>query len=218
MKLAHKKMQALMSNEYLKGVKLTEAVDFDTSASGITEKAKKHEIDLIVMGSTGSSGLEEIMIGSTTEKVARTAESPVLTIKEANKNFAPKNVVFASDFHEEVYPAFAKLKPLLDIYGVKVHLLKVNTPFKDFETTRHINNLMENFVAKTGLTNYTTAIYSDHFVEEGIYHYAQDVKADLIALATHGRRGLSHLFNGSLAEDIINHSHLPILTIRMQHK
>ena len=55
----------------------------------------------------------------------------------------------------------------------------------------------------------------DRTVEKGIISFANSVGADLIAVSTHARKGLSHVFMGSLSEDIANHAALPILTVKM---
>ena len=50
---------------------------------------------------------------------------------------------------------------------------------------------------------------------EGIVHEAKAVSADLIVMGTHGRRGVSHLMLGSVAERVIRGAHCPVLTVRM---
>ena len=52
-------------------------------------------------------------------------------------------------------------------------------------------------------------------VEKGILSFSNAVGADLISIITHGRKGLSHIFAGSIAEDITNHSALPIMTFKI---
>ena len=59
------------------------------------------EVDLVVMGSKGSSGIEEFLIGSTTEKVIRKSKCPVLTVKSKIDILTIKDIVFASDFDED---------------------------------------------------------------------------------------------------------------------
>lgn len=54
--------------------------------------------------------------------------------------------------------------------------------------------------------------------EGGILNFSKMVDADMIALGTHGRKGLSHLLNGSLAEGIVNHSSLPVWTYGIKNK
>ncbi|NNE77164.1 MAG: universal stress protein, partial [Pricia sp.] len=56
---------------------------------------------------------------------------------------------------------------------------------------------------------------SDYSVEKGIYGYAKETGADLIAIPTHGRSGLAHFFKGSIGEDLANHANLPVMTFRI---
>ena len=64
--------------------------------------------------------------------------------------------------------------------------------------------------------NLNAVIYrSAYTAEEGIFSYSDKIGADLIAVATHGRRGLSHFFFGSVGEDIANHSDIPVITFKI---
>jgi nucleotide-binding universal stress UspA family protein len=58
----------------------------------------------------------------------------------------------------------------------------------------------------------TIAYVADYTIEHGLYAYAQEVRADLIGLTTHGRSGLAHFFRGSIGGDIVNHAPLPVIT------
>jgi nucleotide-binding universal stress UspA family protein len=53
-------------------------------------------------------------------------------------------------------------------------------------------------------------------VEQGIHKFADEIGADLVAIETHGRSGLSHFFRQSIAEDVANHSVRPVLSMRME--
>jgi hypothetical protein len=55
------------------------------------------------------------------------------------------------------------------------------------------------------LKDYTINIFNHTDEETGIMEFAKSIKGDLIAMGTHGRKGISHLLNGSLAEDVVNH-------------
>jgi nucleotide-binding universal stress UspA family protein len=62
----------------------------------------------------------------------------------------------------------------------------------------------------------TKIVYvSDYSIEGGIFNYANDVNADLIAIPTHGRSGIAHFFKGSIGEDVVNHANLPVITFRV---
>ena len=63
---------------------------------------------------------------------------------------------------------------------------------------------------------YEFHIYNDDSVEQGVLNFAKKIKADLIGIATHGRKGLSHFFNGSISEDLVNHAHSPVITFKLE--
>ena len=65
------------------------------------------------------------------------------------------------------------------------------------------------------IKKYTTTIYNDLSVEEGILDFSRGIDADMIAMATHGRKGFFHVVNGSLTEDIVNHTTFPVLSVKL---
>jgi len=59
--------------------------EYSRAAEGIVDYAQKYDIDLIVIGRHGLTGIEDVLPGSTTERVIRTAPCPVLTIHKPQK-------------------------------------------------------------------------------------------------------------------------------------
>ena len=214
MKLAQKKFELILKKPYLQDVKIQEMVDFTEIFKGVFHNCEKHDIDLIVMGSNGVSGLKEMLIGSNTEKIVRTSDIPVLVVKKEHETFNVKNFVFASDFKEESKIAYKKAIEFVEILGAKLHLLTVNTP-NIFKTSEHSNKRMQDFVNAFDFSNYTMNIYNDVTIEKGIMNFSQSINADLIGMSTHGRQGISHFFNGSISEDLVNHAKRPVITFKI---
>ncbi|WP_136481515.1 universal stress protein [Cognatitamlana onchidii] len=214
MKLAHKKFEKLKELPYLKGLVVHETVDFHEIFKGIYHVCKKHDIDLVIMGSNGSSGLTEMLIGSNTEKVVRTSDTPVLVIKKEHRTFEVKDFVFASDFKKESIPSYKKAINFAVIFKAKIHLLMVNTPNK-FITTQSSMRRMQSFVDASNFSNYAINIYNDANIEKGIMNFSESIGAHLIGMSTHGRQGLSHFFNGSISEDLVNHAKRPVITFKL---
>lgn len=181
----------------------------------IAKDILESEADMVILGSQGTSGYEEVLVGSNTERVVRHSKCPVITIKEPVDFSQVTDVVFAGDFIESENNVANELKRLQHLLDAKLHLVKVDTP-NNFESSRTIMNRIKNFVQKHGLENYTMEIYNEATEEDGIIYYAEDIDADMIALATHGRTGLRHLLSGSIAEDVVNHSQRPVWTCRIK--
>jgi nucleotide-binding universal stress UspA family protein len=214
MRLAHKKFEALTNKDYLKDIIVHETVDFHEIFKGIFHKCEKHDIDLIIMGSNGASGLKEMLIGSNTEKVVRTSKTPVLVVKKEHDSFRVKHFVFASDFKDESKTSYTKALSFANLLGAKIHLLMVNTPNK-FITSDVANKRMKEFGNAFDYSNITLNVYNDLNIEQGIMNFSQSINADLIGMSTHGRQGISHFFNGSVSEDLVNHAKRPVITFKI---
>ncbi|WP_439882199.1 universal stress protein [Pontibacter sp. MBLB2868] len=197
------------------GIDVVEEVVVDRPISKIKRTIKEDEVDLVVMGSKGASGLDEFLVGSNTEKVVRSADCPVLTIKHRDPEFIVKEIVLASDFKREVRYAVDRFIEFQKLFGARIHLVYINTPGA-FESSGNLRQKLEHAAHKYGLENYTINVYNDVIEEDGILHFANDIQADLIMMATHGRTGLSHLLSGSIAEDLVNHTKIPVLTFHLK--
>ncbi len=180
----------------------------------VREYVQEHQIDLVVMGTHGSSGFSEVMIGSNTEKVVRQAGCPVLSVRSLPEVFEIKKIVFATNFDGNQQKAVDQLKQIQSLFEAHLHLLYVNTVFS-FASSRNVRQKMEDFAAKHTLTDYEFNSYNDETEERGIINFADEADADIIAVATHGRTGFSHLLLGSIAEDVVNHAQRPVLTFHL---
>ncbi|WP_086543810.1 universal stress protein [Algoriphagus antarcticus] len=171
--------------------------------------------DLVVMGSTGSDGIEEVLIGSNTEKVVRTSHCPVVTVKASTNPEKIKKIVFANDFREGQDELADRIKNLQKWFDADLYLVIINTP-GSFETTRESAARIKLFANTYQIDHAVAEIYNSNSEEAGIVEFAEDIDADLIAMATHGRTGLIHLFTGSIAEDVVNHTKRPVWTFKIK--
>ncbi|WP_417872747.1 universal stress protein [Xanthomarina gelatinilytica] len=218
LKLAEKRFNEFLDKPYLKEANVTPLVKHFKVFSEVNDVAKDQGADLIVMGSHGTSGLSEIFVGSNTEKVVRHSEVPVLVLKHKFNKDHLKDVVFASDFSAESVAVYQKAKTLFQDFKAKLHLLHVNLPSDRFRSTNEIDQTVSNFLMKAeGNLDKLSQInfVSDYTVEKGVLNFANKIGADLIAVATHGRTGIAHFFEGSISEDIANHAVLPVMTFKM---
>ena len=196
-------------------IKISQLVEVGNPYFVIAEKIAQEDVNLVIMGTKGATGLEEVLIGSNTERVVRHAKCPVITLKKKRDFTKIHNIAFASNFEGDQAHVVEELFKLQEIFNAKLHLVKINTP-NNFESNRTILKGMKDFVDKYEIKNYSLNIYNDYVEEDGIIYFSEDIGADMIALATHGRTGLMHLLSGSIAEDIVNHAKRPVWTCRLK--
>lgn len=218
LKLAEQKFSTFLDKPYLENVEVTPIVKHFKVWSEVNDVANQHDADLIIMGSHGASGIKEVLVGSNTEKVVRHADVPVLVIKHNPILLDLENVVFASDFTEEAVAPYLKAKATFETLGAKMNMVYVNSPDGNFKSSSEIDKLVAEFLMKANgnLDNLNNVrVVCDYSIEEGILNFANIIGADIIAVPTHGRKGLSHFFEGSVSEDIANHSTLPVMTFKI---
>lgn len=208
---AKKEMAAVREEAGAIDVNVTSELRLGNPFHGMREVITEHDVDLVVMGTSGHSKLEEMIIGSNTEKVIRHAACPVLTVHDRPGKNDFKNIVYATSLSDDEIDFAAVVKNTQEMYGSTVHVLRINTP-ENFQSDTVVKKVMNDFVKKIKLKNYTLNVFNDHSEEEGIIHFADSINADLVAMSTHGRTGFAHVLVGSIAEDVANHSSRPVLT------
>jgi len=198
------------------GVKVIFKIQFGAVAHMIQDYVEKESIDLVVMGSHGASGARELFIGSNAERMVRNSHVPVLVMKDYYKG-SIKSIIFPNTFEtEDQEDLVTKVKALQNFFKAHLHLVWINTPL-NFTSDTITKGRLETFAKRFMLKDYTISVFNHTDEERGILEFTQAVKGDLIAIGTHGRKGISHLINGSLAEDIANHTKGLVWTYSMKN-
>jgi len=198
-------LRELKEREAYTGVNITEHIRVGGVYQRISESIVSEQVDLIVMGSKGSSGIEELLIGSNTEKVIRHAKCPVLTVKEKTDLSGVKKLLFASDLFTEQHDLIDKLKQFVALLDLELTIAKINT-HHNWLSNKEVLNQLEEFSKKHHLDGSKLQVYDDGYIEDGIIRLAEMEKADIIAMGTHGRTGIAHIIAGSETENLANHS------------
>ncbi len=218
LKIAEAKFGEFLDKDFLEGIVVTPIVKHFKVFSEVNDVAMEHDADLVVMGSHGTSGARDVFIGSNTEKVVRNADIPVFVVKNQITDLKLDEVVFASDFKEECIRPYLNAVRLFNSLGSNINLLYVNLPNENFRSTTEIDNRIADFLQKAdgNLEAMKNVHYhADYSVERGVINFSNKVGADIIAIPTHGRKGISHFFTGSVGEDVANHSTLPVITFKI---
>lgn len=217
-KLVEKELHDFLKKEYLDNIKVTPIVKHFKVFSEVNDVADKEKADLVVMGSHGVNGVKEFVLGSNTERVVRYSHIPVLVVKNELENTAFKKVVFACDFSKET------ISPFLNVINMfnesKINLVYVNLPNERFKSTLEIEENVNKFLLEVdGNLDRLKDVHavSDYTIEEGVLNFSKTIKADIIVIPTHGRKGIAHFLQGSVGEDVANHASLPVMTFKVDN-
>lgn len=167
----------------------------------ILDVIRDENIDLVVMGKTGRTGLPQVFIGSTTEKVVRHSPVPVLSVSQSTSLSRVNNILLPSTLALNQNHFMENVKELQAFYQATLHLLHVNTPHR-FQRDSDAHAAMQDVIKNYHLTRCKTHFVNNYSKEAGITEFAAEHKMDLIVMGTHGRSGLAQLFNHSVSEEV----------------
>jgi nucleotide-binding universal stress UspA family protein len=206
-----KKAFTEMRKSYGKGQEVNLEITVGGLFESINRVTEEEQIDLIVMGTSGASGFQEALIGSNTEKAVRFSKVPVLAVHQATNIDSIKNILVPTTGNLDQSDFISKIKNLQDFLKAKFHILLINTP-NNFKRDAEGREILMEFVKNYHLDNYELHFKNYRDEEEGIIDFATSHNMDLIAMATHSRKGIAHLFSGSITEKVVNHIPSPVWT------
>lgn len=201
------------------------------SATAVVTFAIERTVDAIVMGSRGLGGIPHLLLGSTAEGVLRAATVPVFVV-HANSHVGKfRRIAVALDDSEPADAASAFATELAVRSGSRMAFLNVidsaalhdqilrfggyaETLQSEWEAeSKAMVDLAARQAKSAGIAE-AEGIVAFGAPSEELLARIKSMHADLIAIGTHGRRGLRRLMMGSVAEEIVRKSSVPVVVTR----
>jgi nucleotide-binding universal stress UspA family protein len=198
----------------------------------ILKVAEERSPELIAMGTQGRTGWDRLKLGSTAETVLQRAPCPVLTVHASMVADVPAGprrikltrILVAMDFSvcsQAALRSAAMWRHRLKAQMFLVHAFQspAAAPPSDRNLPKPLREKAERRVqAALGVSSANESIADLIFASgdpvEVILDQAKRLRADLIVLGTHGRRGLQRLVLGSVAESIVRRASCPVLVVK----
>ena len=180
----------------------------------ILRAAKETHAELIIMGSHGVSGFQEFWLGSNSYKVATSATCPVLSMRENSLVTEFKTIVLPIDTSFETRQKVPAAMNIARKSGSIVHVLGVSSDngkeaeYKVDSFTRQVITSLKDKGIKTVLEKKLGGNITNITIE-----YAQSVNADLVIIMTEQELQLGSFFFGKFAQQMVNHSPVPVLSV-----
>jgi nucleotide-binding universal stress UspA family protein len=171
--------------------------------------AKDENIDLIVMGTEGASGLKEVFVGSMSGSVLVESKSNVLIVPKKGSFKTIKHIGFTTRFRDKDISALKDVLQIAHGFQAKVHCLYVKTGHSDV-SEETIKQWKENFKDD----NLKFQIIENNNIKDSILVFTELEKIDLLALVTYKRGFFQELFDQSLAQKLSYHVKVPLLAIK----
>lgn len=181
----------------------------------IVTEAEESNADLIVVGTHGASGFEEFWIGSNANKIVSASTKPIITIRGGiDIHRSLSRIVLPIDSTVETRQKLPFTAEIARICGAEIFVVSMYTTkvsevryYVDTYTDQVIEYLEEEEIKYT-----RDAVEADNLTKSTI-GYAERVDANLISIMTEQERTTANLFMGPFAQQMVNHSPFPVLSI-----
>jgi len=181
----------------------------------ITNQAKYHDAALIVAGTHGTSGFDEFWMGSNAYKIVANAECPVITMRSDEVYTKIENILVPIDSTRETRQKVPFVAYLAKGFGATIQLLSVYT-----SKVKSLRNFVDEYTDQATKfldeydIDYTIDSIDTDSVTKGTIEFAQENEADLICIMTDQESSPMNLILGTYAQQMVNHSPIPILSVR----
>jgi len=216
-----------------RGITVATRIATGIPSEEINVAAQAEDSDLIIVGTRGKTGLAHVLLGSTAERVIRTAPCPVLAVHMAKdepsgeRGVCLERILVPIDFSDCSLDALEYAALVAKQAKASIALLHVLEPVSyglDF-TLSHTEERMQrrerltkqleelsSALSATGIT--VTSHLRGGIPVDSILDDVRSLRSDLVVMGTHGRRGLSHVMAGSVAEALLRRATCAVLTVR----
>jgi nucleotide-binding universal stress UspA family protein len=189
-----------------------------TTTSAIIDFAERQQIDLIVMGTKGATGLKEIFMGSIAAGIIGQTKIPVLAVPDEYQLEVPDGILFTTNRFEENKELLNKIIEMATLYSASIHVavfVDTNTAeaIDYIYNTKQLNHYMD-FLKKA----YPDVVFKGELLEgnefeERIEKYDTKNKVDIIAMITYPKSFWEWLMKKSVTKKMAFHSKIPVLAI-----
>lgn len=181
----------------------------------IVAEANEMDAAFIIMGTLGASTLKKRFLGSNTSRVIREAHCPVITIKGHDHKQGCRHIALPLDLTKETKEKVNTAIDMAKLFGAVIHVFSVVDTDDEYLVNKLARQLQQvvDFIADAGI-EHTGELVKGHKIPEGIIEYATKMEADLLIIMTQSETHITDLFISTDAQEVINHSEIPVLCIR----
>ncbi len=200
------------------GITLYTHLSILSLTESVLEVSEELNIDLIIMGTLGASGLKEKIIGSRTASLIGKIHLPVLVIPHLYKWKKPEKFLLATNQFENEPAILDFLFEAVDLFMAQMQVIVFNDEenedtFTILDQIRKLppyETLLKKQYHQDTLT--TTPLFGNRF-EENLQEYIRKNEIDILAMITYPRKFWDRLFHPSVTKRMSYHTQIPLLAI-----
>ncbi len=184
---------------------------FNLLVSEIISLVRDHDIDLIVMGTKGATGAQEVFIGTQTMYTIKKAKCPVIAVPETFQYETPKEMLFVTDFKfDRDHRYLHELKELSEQHIARINILNVYYHEALTDEQTETRDFLDSYFAKTAHVFHTTEGVE---VAEAVAEFQIKHKINFLVMIHNKHTFFENLLFKPVINQIAFHTNVPFLVI-----
>ena len=181
----------------------------------IAQQAKAINADLIIAGTHGVSGFEEFWIGSNAYRIVTSAPCPVITLRYDCPVKDVRKIIIPIDSSQETRQKIPVASQLAQLFNSEIHILSLYST-----SLKSVHKRVDNYAKQVmdylheRKVKYVSVVKESENITRTTIDYAESESADLIAIMTEQETTTANIFLGPYAQQMVNHSPVPVLSMR----
>jgi nucleotide-binding universal stress UspA family protein len=204
-----KAIKKLASELRTKGVNVDTTIEMGMVTDEVVDLAKKINADLIVMGTTGTSGVLDMLIGSNASNVMQKTEKPIILVPKDYVYDGIHEIVYADSLHEDDTNVLRQVFDFAEKIGAaNVNILNINT-------SSHYEPVQTNLVLKLkevfGFDKVNMNFVEAQSIKEGMDLYLDSHNIDLVVMSRHKKSLMERIFSTSNTKMMALYTKVPLM-------
>ena len=197
------------------GLTVTYEISMGKSYKEIAVQANEQDVDFIIMGTHGATGMEKYMMGTNASRVASTASKPVITINGDAKTSNFQNLVLPLDLTKETREKVKKSIELAKKFNATIHVVSILKKKYDSQEKKlklQMNQVI-NYIKDKNVEVKSEVIKAENVAEE-IVAFAEGIENSALIIMTQQEMEITDFILGSQANRVIKHAMIPVVSVR----
>lgn len=181
----------------------------------LVQVAQQTEAEMMIMGTHGHSGFEEFWIGGNAYKTVSAAPCPVITLRESFHKPDFRNIILPIDQSDHTRQKVPFTTEFAKRFNATIHVVGICTD-SDEDTVMHMRQYTRqvlDYLEEHEMPAKHDMLFGKNITEITL-EYAQENQGDLVAIMTEQEVNPSNLIMGAFAQQMVNHSPIPVLSLR----
>ena len=210
---AKKALKKIIKNHSTDNISIDYRIVQGTVANAVDVGVKGLNIDLVIMGTQGASGIKKVLLGSNTADVIKEVNVPVLAVPSGSQYERVKEIIVAVELKKEDPKTIQKLMELTLNWNLPYEIVHIKKD-DDFDTEISFKGLQKHMVENFPMANINYFNYRADSINEGLERYLKDHPNSMLVMFSKTKSFFQQLFEKSRTVEMAYHTHVPLLVVK----